>query len=142
LPSAHHVFPEHDLLLVRYWGVITPNCVLRLIDELDQDPRYRTDLRELDDLRQATGFAISEEELVRMADLVAAVNQRSNTPRSKAILATDPDIAAALTHYTSLLAKQSKIDARVFSGLGDAAQFLGLDPAAITDLVDAPGGLN
>ncbi|MGV6811513.1 MAG: hypothetical protein ACWA47_04645 [Brevirhabdus sp.] len=141
MPSAYYIFPSDDLLLVRYWGTLTPRCVLGLIDELSDDPGFRDGMNELDDLRGVTEFALSEAELGQMAALVAGLNLVSEMPRKKALLVTDQTTIHPARSYAKLLRAQSNIDVQVFMQLDEATRFLGVDGSPVARQISDPNAL-
>jgi len=142
VPSAYHIFPDSNLLLVRYWGKLQAHCVLRLIDALEEDPGYRDGMNEFDDLRDVTEVAISPSELERMVNLVAGVNLRSPLPRKKALIATGPVVLQAAGVYSNLLQTQSNVIPCVFSDVEEAIRFLSLENTLVARQLIDPNALS
>lgn len=84
----YRIFPEQNITIVRYVGVVRFEEIARACQEIVQDPDFKPDYKGLSDERRAT-IIMSREEIARLAKLIQEISPLSgrwahiiDTPRS------------------------------------------------------------
>lgn len=114
MPIAFEILPTQSLVLVKGWGALEGDDLVRGQIELRQDPRIRPTMRQLIDMREVTELEVRTDTLRYMATR----HPFADTAR-RALVATS-DVAFGLSRMYQML---SDGDDRVFGVFRD------LDPA-------------
>ncbi len=119
MAAFHRVFPEHDLLVLRFSGHVTDGEYAAVTEAALADPDYRIGMKQLADLSAMTSFAVDPVALMKieaaMLDILAV------TPGEQMVVAIAPHPVAV---------KAIEMVRRSWDGLDQPLFFrLALDPA-------------
>ena len=131
MPCHYRIFTHENLIAKSFCGRITTRCVLKLLDDIEADPRYRDGMLEFDDLTRVEDLDITATDIMHFADLVVGMEARKRKPTRKAILAGYGPGQVAAHGFCKMVEGAEKYEARVFENLSDAISFLGISNGAI-----------
>ena len=125
MPYTYTIESEQRLIRVRMWGSVTPAEIEAVRQSVAADPRFKTDLSELVDLRELTlSTAITTTDIERIAS--------SNIDRvaRRAFVAPDPATYGLIRMYDTLRTLDHAEEQNgIFRNMEDAEAWLGLAPS-------------
>ncbi len=127
MPCHYQIFPQHHLVAKRFTGRVTARCVLKLLDDIESDARYRDGMFEFDDLTEVDDLAISATEIGNFADLIKGLKTRNRRPSKKAILAPHGPGRAAALEFGKLVEGAEDFEVGLFDHISEAFRFLNLE---------------
>lgn len=127
MPIAWKIDPDHKVVLVRAEGAVGDADLLDLARRLAADPRVRSGVHELVDVRDADLSAVSSEALREMAATFAA-HDTGPTGARIAVVAWR-DAAYGLSRmYQAYRGDEIPAELSVFRDMAEARAWLGLPP--------------
>ncbi len=115
MPIVFEILPTHSLVLVKGWGVLKGDELVREQVELRQDSRVRPTMRQLIDMREVAEFEVSSDTLRHMA------TRHPFAPTARRALVASSDVAFGLSRMYQVL---SDGDGRVFGVFRELDQAL------------------
>jgi len=134
---VYRIYPQHNLLAKSYSGILTIRCVLDVLDALELDPAFREGMFELDDLRFIDEFALSPDEVRKLAGLIKGLNTRRRQATRRSAVSSDPTVLRAAAVYMRELEGLPQSNIRVFDHLVDALEFLDISNPQLACEIDA-----
>lgn len=116
---GYAIIPQHSLLLIRGWGVLTIEEVEAMTLALRADPRFRPTLHGVADFREATGMGVSGTDLRTRYQSALAPNAR------RAVVVASLEVYGLARMY-QLASDYDSASFQVFSELPPALAWLGL----------------
>ena len=130
MPCHYQILPDDNLVVKTYFGRVTIRCVLKLLDDVVADPKYRDGMAELDDLSHIEDLDISATDISSLADMLIGTGARKRKPTRKAVIAPHGPGRCAAVGFTALVENKQKFQMGVFENYADAADFLGISDFA------------
>lgn len=131
MPCHYKIFARENLIAKTYSGRITTRCVLKLLDDIEDDQNYREGMLEFDDLRDISDLAITASDIGHFADLIAGLNARKRQPTKKAILAPYGPARTAAFGFCKMVENAKGIEIEVFDETTEAFKYLGLPESGL-----------
>ena len=126
MPCEYEIFPAQNLVMKRFWGRVTARCVLRMLDDIEEDSLYREGMVEFDDLSELVDLAITASEISEFAGLITGLTTRRRRPTRKAIFAPHGPGKAAAHGFCKMVEGCKDFKVAAFDDCSEAMAFLGL----------------
>lgn len=140
MPISAHLFPEHELIVSQFVGVITDEQFMRYYEQLVERDDGSKDFPELVDLRSAARFAPTMRALSIIGSLVSSIykpSEPSPAHRPRCAVVAPFDLAYGVARMYQLGTSSDKVDLKVFRTLDSALIWLELDDEALRQRLNA-----
>lgn len=127
MPCRYKIFVDENLVAKTFFGRVTTQCVLKLLDDIEFDRDYREGMLEFDDLSGISDLAITATDIAHFADLLTGLNLRKRKPTKKAIFAPNGAGRAAAHGFSNLVEGAQGFEVGVFGNFETAMSFLGVE---------------
>ena len=122
MPIEYDIIGDKQLVLAKGSGVVTGNDVIRHLDRLAADNRYKVPMKKLVDYRSIDSINISPEEAEEIAQKKQTL---SSTFRGERCAFVSPgDLTYGISRVHQALVDSTEVDTKVFRRIEDAIDWL------------------
>ena len=122
MPIEYDIIGDKQLVLAKGSGVVTGNDVIRHLDRLAADNRYKVPMKKLVDYRSIDSINISPEEAEEIAQKKQTL---SSTFRGERCAFVSPgDLTYGTSRVHQALVDSTEVDTKVFRRMEDAIDWL------------------
>lgn len=136
---SYQFFPEHNLIYVRYSGVVTIDDYLSVIEEVPKHPDFHIESKQLIDLTYLTKIKPNYVKVMMAQARIAEYVAKSTSDILSVVVAPTP---VAMEATKMVLRSWDKLDTpvvrRVVSDMTEAELLLGLPKNKLAQLVGQP----
>ena len=131
MPCHHKIHSRANLVAKTFCGCVTSRCLLKLMDDIENDPEYHDGMLEFADVTRVEDFAVTATDLADFANMTVGLNFRRQKPTKKAILAGRGPGYVAAHGFCKMVEGTERYEVRVFEELPAAVSFLGISEDAV-----------
>ena len=124
MPYQYRVFASDNLIANRFFGHVTTQCILRRLDETEDDENCKDSMLLLEDWRDITEFTMSKADMEQFAELKVGLSKRHKVTAKMAVIASNGPGRAAARDWQKMI--DARVDFSIFETVEDAADYLGL----------------
>lgn len=141
MPYDYRIFADRNLLLITGSGLVTSEDIHRVVTGFQRDPAWRPTMMMLVDWRRVSELSIDPDEVAKLAaEALAPEQMELGTPlgpRAAVVLSGHEHVEVPMLYYGQL--RKSGLKAKIFFGMEEAAEWLGVDLGALGDEPPPPG---
>ena len=128
MPCHYNIYPELNLALFTYQGVLRANEVVALADMVDSDPLYTRTINELGDFRNLEKVDFDANTLTNLSTLLMGLYLRSSRNKKISMLVPNTSLHSSAKTFASIVSASTPISIRIFETLKPALGYLDLTP--------------
>lgn len=127
MPCHYDIYPDLNLILFTYEGVLRAGDVIELADRVDADPGYTRTINELADFRALEWVDFDKKTLTNLSTLLMGLYLRSSRSKKIAILLPAKSLHPAAKTFARIVSGSTPISIRIFEKLAPALAYLELN---------------
>jgi hypothetical protein len=131
MPLTYSIELDGSLILATASGTVTNQDLTEYISSLAKDARVKPGIKELIDLRRATGAEVTSGGFLSLTAF--SLLQKERFRGIKCAIVADRDLAFGLARMYEAYSKSEGIpvDRKVFREFDEACRWLGIDPSSV-----------
>ena len=134
MPLEFKIHRDHNLMVTRFWGVVTDEELLDAWREGFANPEYELGTDKLTDMSDVTEFRVGFDALRQLAELVAKKYANSDQTFRSAIIAPDDDCFGSARAY-EVFRSDSPNQLQVFREADQALEWLEFPELTLRELL-------
>lgn len=128
MPCHYDIYPDLNLVLFTYEGILRASDIIENADRIDADPGYTRTINELADFRALDRVDFDAKTLANLSNLLMGLYLRSSRNKKIAMLIPKKGLHPAAKTFAQIVSGSTPITIRIFETLTPALAFLELNP--------------
>lgn len=125
MPCRYQIVPEVNLVAKAYFGRVTTECILKLLDSIEADCTYHEGMIAFDDLSRVEYLDVSSRDISNFAALLSGFGYRRQRPSHMVVFAPHGAGRAGALEFLRRVEGSQTLNVSVVDTLSKAATLLG-----------------